>query len=89
MAALPNRVTGYIETPGGPRCGNCRYLHRKAIGHPEPDNYCPIVRKAVDARDGCCTWWDDGSRMEGIFYPPARLSLLDHILTGKRAPDRP
>lgn len=51
--------TGYVETSGGPKCGNCLHMDQST-------GTCPVVQKTVSAANGCCNSWDDGSGQPGI-----------------------
>ncbi len=42
---------GYVEYPGGPRCGNCEYADKAR-------RFCEKWKAIVDLSDGCCDAWE-------------------------------
>lgn len=40
---------GYVEYPGGPKCGNCKYLE---------GSMCAKFGFTVSKKDGCCNYWE-------------------------------
>ena len=67
-----DRDTGYVEVPGGPRCGNCVYLEGGRCQLPEVD-------KRVSPDNGCCQWWSNGSRQPGIEKAPSQRSRITRL----------
>jgi hypothetical protein len=57
---------GYVETPGGPLCGNCRFsrtpdAERGPCDHPE-------IRAVVDNVNGCCNAWEPAPGVDARIF---------------------
>lgn len=46
--------SGYVEAPGGPRCGTCAFYR-------DPKE-CELVKGVINPKRGCCNAWKKGEK---------------------------
>jgi hypothetical protein len=65
IEACGTKVSGYVESSVPKRCGTCEYIQDKnlctqkdVLKDPEVKTCKETGLKIVDAKDGCCNYWD-------------------------------
>jgi hypothetical protein len=91
-AGSGTEVSGYVESPVEKRCGTCEYLaggtfckQEAVLEDPEvPDGEKGL--KLVDAKNGCCSFWEAAHKQAPEGPAPA---TLDQQSERKREDERP